>query len=273
MSWDGLQGEGVRVAPSPLESDRFGLVMGRVTVGWGVRPGGPVAVDLAARELTAAVRDSLADVIVVRYPAQSLALAAALTLTGRDLIPAGSLTYWAVPVAELRRPDPAPGLSVISLADLHGSVDTMCLVGELVDDSFSGYGNHYAANPLLDPGAALAGYREWARSSALEDAKDALLLVEDGGKAIGLATLTDSEDPGDHVEVLLAGLRTAVQGQGLYATLLAGVAEEAERRGAGRLVISTQSHNIRVQRAWARLGLRPFAAIETVHVVRRGLLS
>jgi hypothetical protein len=32
-------------------------------------------------------------------------------------------------------------------------------------------------------------------------------------------------------------------------------------------------HNVRVQRAWARFGLRPFAAVETVHLVDRALLD
>jgi GNAT superfamily N-acetyltransferase len=66
---------------------------------------------------------------------------------------------------------------------------------------------------------------------------------------------------------------SAAQGRGRYAVLLAACAAEAHRRGLSRLIISTQVHNVRVQRAWARLGLRPFAAIETVHAVRRNLLD
>lgn len=293
MSWDGLQGSRVTYAESPVESARFGLTMARLTVGRDVRPDGPAAEDAdrhpdlvtgAAAEVTDRLRAADADVVVVRYPAQSLGLAAAVASSGRDVLAAGSLTYWSAPASAIRVPQPAEGLEVVPLAQHTGDAEgRAAVVDAVVADSFGGYGNHYSANPLLDPEASLAGYQEWARRSALADPADALLLVL-RGDAVGLATLVDGErpkgagGPGEdpsrgHVEVLLAGLRTAAQGQGRYATLFGGVAREALARGRPEVVISTQSHNVRVQRSWARLGLRPFAAVETVHAVRPGLIA
>lgn len=202
-------------------------------------------------------------------------LAAAVARSGREVLPAGSLTYWSARAAEVVQavPEATEALSVLPLAAYPGGEqERAAVVDAVVADSFGGYGNHYSANPLLEPAAALAGYQEWARSSALGDPDDALLLLLDG-EVVGLATLVDGEEPGGHVEVLLAGLRTAAQGRGRYGTLLGGVALEAQARGRHEMVISTQSHNVRVQRAWARLGLRPFAAVETVHAVRPGLLG
>jgi RimJ/RimL family protein N-acetyltransferase len=76
----------------------------------------------------------------------------------------------------------------------------------------------------------------------------------------------------DHTEILLAGLVPAAQGRRLYGDLLLAVERAAGEAGRERLVISTQVQNVRVQRAWARFGMRPFAAVETVHLVRPELL-
>lgn len=272
MSWDDLQGSGVAWAASPAESARFGLGMARLTVGWDVRPDGPVVVGPVAEEVTRRLRGDDAEVVVVRYPASSLELASAVARSGRQVLPAGSLTYWSTSSGEVARPEPVPGQEVLALADLPGGeVERSAVVDAVVADAFSGYGNHYAANPLLDPAAALAGYQEWARRSALADPHDALVLVLDG-TVVGLATLVDSRSPDGHLEVLLAGLATAAQGRGRYASLLAAVARAARARGRRSVIISTQSHNVRVQRAWARAGLRPFAAVETVHAVLPALV-
>src|SRR5690606_14805516 len=185
---------------------------------------------------------------------------------------AGSLTYWSAATGDITSPTPVPGLEVDSLSRLPDEAERAAVVEVVVADSFSGYGNHYAANPLLDRDAALAGYQEWARRSALANPDDALVLLLDR-RVVGLATLLDSDAPGGHVEVLLAGLTTDAQGRGRYGTLFAGIVRAASARGRREVVISTQSHNVRVQRAWARLGLRPFAAVETVHAVRAGAIT
>jgi ribosomal protein S18 acetylase RimI-like enzyme len=144
-------------------------------------------------------------------------------------------------------------------------------VDAVVAASFAGYGNHYLANPLLDPAAALAGYQEWARLTVSAHPEDVLLLRR-GGQVIGVATCHASPED-DHLEILLAGLLPTAQGRGLYAHLLAGCATHARHRGLARLIISTQAHNVRVQRAWARAGLLPFGAVETVHCLHPGLLA
>lgn len=266
MSWDSLAGADVRHEPSDAESDRFGLTMARLTVGRAV------AADDAAvgLEMTRLLVEVDADVVVVRYPAERLGLAAAVARSGRDVLAAGSLTYWAAPVGEVDPGQAGRGgdLTVRTLAELGAGAG---LLDDLVADAFSSYRNHYAADPLLDARAALEGYQEWARSSAERSPDDVLVLLL-AGLPVGMATLVDSQAPGEHVEVLLAGLRTSAQGRGLYGTLLATVAHAGQERGARRLVISTQTHNVRVQRAWVRAGLRPVAAVETLHAVRRGLV-
>lgn len=274
MPWDQLLEPGVTVRDSPLETDRFGCSFERVTIGPGL---------LEADDLLAVLEDLVADVLVVRYDAARLELAGTLARSHRAVLPAGTLTYWEKPVFAAEPPEPPSpemlsatelpepsDLEVVSAATL--DLETVStVVREIVRASFRDYGNHYTANPLLDRSAALAGYEDWAVRSLRSEPGNVLVLM-DGGEPIGMATLEPGSD-GDHLEILLAGLVPAAQGRGLYGGLLDGCQGAAVARGATRMVISTQVHNVRVQRAWARHGLRPFAAIETVHLVNRDLLA
>ena len=275
MAWDDFAGVDVNVTSSQVETARFGISLGRVSVGWELPASGP-AYERAAEALNVAMAESSEDVLVVRYPAHVVSLGAVVAVSERSVLPAGALTYWgseAEDVTAMSPRSPEGDLDVVTATDLPGSVDD---VGRVVDaviaDSFAGYGNHYLANPLLDPDAVLAAYRDWARRS-LEASRRDVLVLRAAGTPIGVATCVASRDGISHLEVLLAGVVSAAQGGGMYAVLLAGCALEARRRGLQRLIISTQVHNIRVQRAWARLGLHPFAAVETVHAVRAGLLG
>jgi GNAT superfamily N-acetyltransferase len=270
VAWDDLTGTDVRLTSSSVESARFGVSMARLSVGYDVAATG-AAFDEAANDVADALARTPYDVVVVRYPAQVIRLGAVVARSGRDVLPAGALTYWEVR-AESLPTITDDDLAVEPATQLSGSaIDVGRMLDDVIADSFAGYGNHYLANPLLDSDAALAGYQEWARRSLPGD-RDALVLVGPDGP-IGAATLVESHDGTSHLEVLLAGLIPAAQGRGSYAVLLTACAGEARRRGLDRLIISTQVHNVRVQRAWARLGLRPFAAVETVHAVRAGRLG
>jgi ribosomal protein S18 acetylase RimI-like enzyme len=259
MSWDQLLEPGVVVRDSPIETDQFGCSIERVTIG-----PGPVDVD----QLLALIQNLSADLLIVRYDAARLELTSTFARSHRAVVPAGTLTYWEKPVSPAMPPKPS-NLEVLS-ADAFDIEMVSALVRDLVRASFSDYGNHYTANPLLDRSTALAGYEDWAVRSLRGDPSNVLVMM-DLGKPIGLATLELGADA-RHLEILLAGLVPAAQGKRLYDALLCACEGVAAERGAKQVVISTQVHNVRVQRAWARHGLRPFAAIETVHLITRNLL-
>ena len=269
MSWDQLLAPGLTVRDSPAETERFGCSIQRVTIG-------PGPVEPAA--LLAQIEHLPADVLVVRYDAARLELPGTLARSRRAVVPAGTLTYWEKPVSDAAQPTPPPapsGLAVVPantmVIEAPGSLAAAtAVVREIVLTSFDDYGNHYSANPLLDPAAALAGYQEWAVRSLTDDPGNVLVMTEHD-KPVGMATLEPGAD-GHDLEILLAGLVPAAQGRRLYGSLLQACETVAAARGASRLVISTQVHNVRVQRAWAREGLRPFAAVETVHLIDRDLL-
>lgn len=265
MSWDQLLEPGITVRDSPVETDRFGCSIQRLTIG-----PGPVDAD----HLLALIADLSADVLIVRYDAARLGLPSTLARSRRAVVPAGTLTYWDKPVSVAGPPEPS-NLEVLpaDTMDLEApqSLETVSeTVREIVQSSFLDYGNHYTANPLLDPLAALAGYEDWAVRSLTGDPGNVLIMT-DRGEPIGMATLESGADA-SHLEILLAGLVPTAQGKRLYGSLLDACERVAAARGASRLVISTQVHNVRVQRAWARYGLRPFAATETVHLIDHDLL-
>jgi GNAT superfamily N-acetyltransferase len=260
MSWNSLIGSrAVSCGTSQVEADRFGRSIGRIEVPVGAPPEGASAL----------IREEMArptpDLLFLRYPAQYVAWFAEFHGHGRDLLFADTLVYWRLGLdgPRVRPSPPRSGLTIvpdsrISKADL----------AALVSDVFDGYANHYRANPLLDPASALVGYQDWACRSA---EKDSIVTLADTNQGIvGLATMMVED--GNMAEILLAGIRTDVQGTGLYSHLMAGCAELARTRGCRQLVISTQGHNAGVQRTWSRLGMLPVATFATVHAVRPGLL-
>ena len=258
MTWDSLRGDGVSSHFSTLESSRFGLGIGRVVVGVDTRD--TVA---AASALTRTLNDAPEDVLIVRWPSEFVGLGAAAVASGRAIVPADVLTYWEVAPDQFRGASGRDlGLEVVS-APPPGAT-TRAMVANIVTSSFRDYPSHYAANPLLDPELALAGYVEWAQSGLTDFGKDVLLMTRDE-RPIGLATL--EEGSGGDLEILLCGLAAEAQGQGLYQYLLQGIAQYSQKRGHRRIIISTQAHNVRAQRVWARAGLRPFAAVTTVHAL------
>lgn len=267
MSWDGLLGEGVRYSPSPVESDRFRMSFARVVVGDQVSGAAEVADDLAR-----ILAESDDDLLVVRYPARLASLGAVASASPRRILPADVLTYWEVAAADLRLdPEAAAAAGCLVTVPTVADEDSLAALDAVVADSFRGYGNHYTANPALDADLALAGYQDWARRTFEARPDDVVLLSQaegvDPSRVVGVATLSQSPD-GRDLEILLAGLVGDSQGQGLYGHLLGGVGDLARRRGAERVIISTQVHNIRVQRAWARHGFKPYAAVTTLHAMR-----
>jgi ribosomal protein S18 acetylase RimI-like enzyme len=270
MAWDDVIGvRGVQSSPAPLETARFGHSVERVSAGDGA------SLD-SVRE---AVLGSAADVVVLRYRAESVDWFAELGRLGRIAVFADSLAYWRLRAGTGRAPGASPevrALSNVAPADVEG----------LIDDIFAGYRNHYLANPLFDRAKALAGYREWALRSVAAGGCVAVRACgaaeadmgsapESGreGAETGLLGLATLEDTGPRTEILLAGVISAAQRRGVYAHVLKAVEDRTVARGGEEVVISTQGHNTRVQRAWARYGFEPVQTMLTVHLIAKSLLA
>lgn len=251
MGWSAFESDTLTIFPSPADTNRFGIEVARLVVG----RRSPVEVGT----VIAAILETDADLTIVRYPADRVEWAFRLTegVAPMVVFHADTLIYWLLSVGSGRGQPPSPEFRVDPSPEPGP-------VRELIGRVFADYTNHYAANPLLDRRLVLQGYQEWATTSTL--ASECLTLAH-AGAPIAVATLEAGEDA--H-EILLAGVDPAWQGRGVYSSLLWAVEQRSIEAGAPSLVISTQAHNTRVQRAWARHGFVPTSVFETAHVLRPG---
>ncbi|MBN2177361.1 MAG: GNAT family N-acetyltransferase [Demequinaceae bacterium] len=259
MSWDSLSKSEVSLEPSGSETARFGHTVERLTVGfeW-QREYTRVQLGRRLRELLAS---SVARTIILRYPTAAVFVPGELGEHGRTLYPAGSLLYW-----ERLEPFPSDPGELTELRSPAIPETVMSQFRAVIADSFGGYINHYSANPLIGEDVIPDGYLEWAESTIL-DQHNRVVFISVDGRVAGVAVIECLEGSLCW-EVQLAGMSSGAQGKGYYTQLVTGVLATARKVGVPRVVISTQAHNVRVQRAWARLGFVPFASIDTVHLVR-----
>ena len=242
----------VVVHDSEVESDRFGLRIGRVRV----------EADVDVAELEAACAGY--DVVILRCRADAIDLPFRLLgLREFRAVTADHLGVWRWDVAEVPTVPLPEGWTV-------GPSTDAAIVEQVVRVTFAGYRNHYRANPLFDPQAALDGYVDWALSVLDRSDDSCTVLWDDTGDAVGVALVDWSDEIPD---VELAGIRPRAQGQGRYGALMAAVMRLTRDRSRPALTISTQSHNVNVMRAWARLGFLPVDTLTTMHLVRRDLLD
>jgi GNAT superfamily N-acetyltransferase len=235
---------------SDVDSARFGLRIGRFSLG---------LEDTSVSPLSAAFLASDLDLLVVRYPAAAVGHFAKLLHPELDVIHADTLLYFAGDTRPFGTD--APDLPVADGA----LVDTQLTTA--VRTIFADYRNHYAANPAVDASLVVEGYVEWAEGHQAGSATAVVALEDPAGRslaAVAAVTYAESE-----VEIDLAGVAPRFRRRGVYQQLLDAVVVTAAEGGIGRVVISTQAHNLGPQRAWARRGWLPSAAYQTVHLLRR----
>lgn len=247
MRFDDLTSDRTTIVSSHADTRRFGLSVERATV--------PLRAPAGITPLREAIDASDADVVIVRYPADRVGWFERLRSPGRELIFADLLVYWRLAVGTGQPPELDTRLA--SPAPQPHDIETF------IATVFANYGNHYSANPLFSPELVAAGYGEWART-ALQ--RENVVTVAANGELAGVATLTVGPS---RAEIELAGIHPRYQNQGVYGHLLAAVERSV---AASEIVISTQGHNVGVQRAWVRYGFEPLAAITTVHAVKSNLL-
>jgi ribosomal protein S18 acetylase RimI-like enzyme len=254
---DYLDSSGVTYRSSPSESARFGYSTDRITVS-SRETTSSVLLSLA-RRVSEALEESNARIVILRYPAEMIALLKDVGVAGRSVYPGGSLAYWSAPLQVTQHTDGSAFEVSGAQRQSYGKS-----ISDVLSDSFAGYVNHYAANPLLAEGVVVEGYDEWARSS-MANPENRVFVVTANTELVGVAVIAVH---GTVWEIELAGIAARAQRQGHYLQLMRQVIDSAQRENVEQLVISTQSHNVAVQRAWAKLGFVPIAAIETVHLVR-----
>jgi ribosomal protein S18 acetylase RimI-like enzyme len=228
-----------RATLSPLDSDRFGVVVARVT---GVT-------EQAVPELLTFCEQHDVELLIARCDGGDLA--ATLALLGAGLVPLDVQIAFKGPL----EPVASPIMRQAAVADRDA-------VAALAREGFGHYVGHYHADPRLSLELCGDGYVDWALRGLSGEAADVTFLAELDGRPAGFGMFARKDDD---VEFILGAVAEAARGQGVHPALLRqGMAWGAEQ-GVDSMVVLTGHSNIVAQRNFVRVGLLPTASTVTFH--------
>ena len=238
---------------SEIESKRFGLCIYRGQYE-----------DFEFEDVQKIVNGNDFDIIIVRYPTSTIYEHYQLVnLDHCKAIHADSLVYYSAPLQEIEIKELRNDLEFeIVTSNSDKQLDS------LVETIFSGYQNHYYANPCLPRTEIIEGYLEWAKSFALETAHGVTWLIKDRKSSNNVAFLACSFDTEKSTsELKLGGVMPECAGSGVYSDFVRYAQGFFKKMGIKTLLTSTQLQNIAVQRAWQKHGFRFDKSYETYHIV------
>jgi acyl dehydratase len=240
------------LAPSPLDSDRFGLRIFR----------GAAAGPVSARELFAELSGNAVDIAIVRTPSGSSQGVHGLARFGIHPIQADTLVYYQVALQDYS----PKALRNHDVVFSHAAPEDLAELNALVAHTFARYKSHYHANPLLDPAKILAGYAEWASSYlSSTDGTRAAWVARRNGAIVAFACCSGDAE-GENCEGILYGVHPDNAGGGLYGDLIRFTQQQYKARGFTCMKVSTQVWNLAVQKVWAREGFVLTKVYDTFHI-------
>lgn len=233
---------------SELDELRFGIRTVR----------GSVTSSEQVLDLVTDAREQGARLLIVRCPADDLSTAHALESANGHLMDV--LVYFARTLAAESLPADNPRVDI----RFGGPIDAAAVAG-IAEAAFRGYYGHYHADPRLRREDCDEVYTSWARRACeTEGVADAILIAEQESGLAGFMTLRmNSPEEG---EAVLGGVDPAVQGKGIYRSLLVRAMSWVAAQGGATMIVTTQISNRAVQKVWIRLGFEPDRAYLTFHV-------
>jgi GNAT superfamily N-acetyltransferase len=127
-------------------------------------------------------------------------------------------------------------------------------------ESFDGYQSHYYVDSHTRPGS-IDAYVDWGSKST----EGVVIEVENYQYPMVNREVVAYGTFGGNCELVLGGVFKEHRGKGLYEHLVRSCMNWGLNRGDKEIIISTQIHNLSVQRVWAKLGLKPFKSYYTFH--------
>lgn len=237
------------LSPAPLEGHRFGMKVFRGTLE-----------TLDGKALRAFLLDQEADLAIIRTPGDGQTVATQFERAGFPFLHADVLVYYEMDLTtfepkSLRN----PGLEFV----LCGK-SLQPELSKLVETIFSGYRNHYNANPFLPADRILEGFQEWAVDYGSGEVPDRCAwLVRRDGQWVAFATCSEA---GNTCEGVLYGVHPDHAGGGLYSDLIRFTQAHYKAKGLSTMKVSTQIHNLAVQKVWSREGFTLSQCLHTWHV-------
>lgn len=231
-----------------LECKRFGIISGRLT-----DPGA------TAEAIQTAANTAGLSMLTARVDVAELSTVHRLEAMGFQLM--DTLVFYTRALSDAAPAAPKAG-SGIEMREANATDSGA--VSLLARAAFREYIGHYHADPRLDNADADAAYIEWAQTSTANCSEEApVVLAEDATGLLGFATLRRNDD--EEHEIVLSAVHPEAQGKGVYSRLIREGLTLSAKRGAGRVVVSTQINNYAVQRVWARLGFCHTRSLYTFH--------
>ena len=242
---------------SEIESKRFGLRVYRGQYK-----------DFDTSDVESIIKKDNFDIIIVRYPTATLY--EHFRLVGYEnciTIHADSLVYYVAPLQEI---DIKPLRNNLRFEVVTSESDK-CL-DALVETIFSGYQNHYYANPCLQRKAITDGYIEWAKSYARCENGKIAWMAKDGlsGDVVAFATCFNNADESE-CEGILYGVMPEFSGRGIYADLIRFTQGYFKSIGMEKMKVSTQLQNYKVQKVWNSHGFKLDKSFETYHIINHSI--
>lgn len=243
---------------SDVESERFSLEVFRTYIDF----------DLPSNEShEEALSAAGVDVLIARVISGEHRVPRALASNRFEVRYADSLVHYSIAISDANK-------CIASKIDPEVTIRMACTsdasaAAAISRSSFANYPSHYSASADLFPSDAVAdGYAQWAESHILaqNDMAPAFVATR-SDKVIGFLTCVIKKTEGA-LEVLLNAVEMEERRRGVYSMLLERAIALAADAGCRELRISTQVANIPVQRAWAKMGLRIYKALDTYHIRR-----
>ena len=238
---------------SEIESKRFGLRVYRGQYE-----------DFDIKDIRKIVNENDFDIIIVRYPTSTIYEHYQLVNLDRcKTIHADSLVYYSAPLQEIEIKELRNDLEFeVVTSNSDNQLDS------LVKTIFSGYQNHYYANPCLPRTEIIDGYLEWAKSFVLKNDHGVTWLIKDRKSFNNVAFLACSFDTKESTsELKFGGVMPEYAGSGIYSDFVRYAQRYFKKMGINTLLTSTQLQNIAVQKAWQKHGFRFDKSYETYHIV------
>jgi len=239
----------IEIVPSPRESARFGLRIGRATID---------RVDVEG--IASALRRNPLDFAILRLPSRAIDALDGLRRYGFDPIIADTLVSYEIALESSRSSERH---SEITLRP--ATRDDARLLESMTREIFHGYVTHYHANPLFASDKILDGYAEWAAGHLDQIDGVGAWIVQHDKEIVGFSCYQIVAKDSLAIGVL-NGILPRARGRGNYRAMLRGMLDHFAALGLQRFSIATQIHNSAVQRTWTKEGLTLREVSNTVHI-------
>lgn len=202
------------------------------------------------------------DLLILRIPSNKQNQLYKIERKGFPYLVADSLVYYKALLSDIEvRKIKNNEIEYIVAEQSHRN--TLC---QLVLEIFNDYTNHYFSNPYIQKQSIIEGYQEWAMNNITYNNPNTItFLIKRDNHFIGFACCSFNLEKKE-CEGILYGVINKESGKGLYSDLIKYTQNYFKKLGYLTMKVSTQIHNITVQKVWTKEGFFLTETFITVHV-------